>query len=259
MSKFVKTLGESFGFFSENPLFIVPKLVVAALYSILIVLTAGLVVDVFDAVSSGSQELLFTALLFFGATILLSIVDIFVGSMYPLMVEQVKKGKKVGLRSAFFGALKNARVVLPSLVVVELGFVLLLGLVSAPLALLALSSDGFFVLFTVVYVVAVLAIVFLFYLLYPVVVFERLSIFSSLKRSVSLSLKNRGDVAKATLLSFVFSLVSFALAFAIEFFPQEEGTMLFWVAFIIVRFFTAYVYSYLYVLNPVFYFNYAGN
>ena len=130
-------------------------------------------------------------------------------------------------------------------------------LVSIPLGFVIVNEAEYFLLFSILYAIILLGMIFLFYLIYPIVALEKLSIKESLKKSINISMKNRGAVGKATIMSFVLSSLSFGIAFLIEFFPGGEGSILFWLAFIIIRFLTAYVYSYLFVLNPVFYFNYA--
>ncbi len=259
MGKFSATLRDSFEIFSREPKFILPKLVIAFLYSILILYTADLALDVLVFSNPDNMmPLLVTALILFGSTIVVSLADIFVGSMYPIMVEQVRKTKKLGLRKSFSDALAGAKATMPSIIVVELLFLALSFVISIPLSIFIVEESDYFVLFSMVYVGLLVAVVFFFYLIYPVVVFEKRRVVDSLKRSVQLSMDNAGEIVKATMVSFLLSGLSFVLAFAIEFFPASESSPLFWVAFVVVRFLTAYVYSYLFVLNPVFYFNYAG-
>ena len=253
MGKFYSTVNDSFKVFLENPKFIVPKLVMAVFYSVIILLTADLSMLVFEA---PGEELLMPALILLVVTFAVGILDIFVGSMYPFMVSQVKKNQALHLRNAAKSAIEKAPLTLPSVLLVEVAFMVLLLIISLPLSFLILSDDAFFLLTMGVYAVVLVAIVFFFYLLYPVMVYEKQSIVGSLKRSIGLSMKNKSGIGKATVISLLLSLLSYALAFSIEIFPQGADEIFFWLAFIIVRVLTAYLYSYLFVLNPVFYLNY---
>jgi len=255
MTKFVDVLKESFGVFADEPKFILPKLLIAVLYSVLIILTADLSLQILE---NPDPELFGGALVLLAATLALALLDIFVGSMYPFMVRDVKKNKPLSLAKAFSEAVAKAPVFMPSLVIVELGFLALTFVLSLPLAFMFVYDEAYVAVFSLFYLVVLVAVVFFFFLLYPIIAFEKVSVVSSLKRSIKASLGNRADVSKATLLSLVLSLFSFGLAFAIEFFPQNQDTVLFWLAFIIVRFLTAYAYSYLFVLTPVFYLDYVG-
>lgn len=258
MSKFKNTLKDSFEIFVHHPKFIIPKLVIALLYSIIILLTADIASSI---LLEPDPDLLFpiliNSILLLGGTMVLSLLDLFIGSMYPFMVSQVKEKNELILRDSFNKALKKIGSTMPPLIIIEILFLIVIVLVSIPLGFVIVNEAEYFLLFSILYAIILLGIVFLFYLIYPIVAFEKLSIKESLKKSISISMNNRGAVGKATIMSFVLSSLSFGIAFLIEFFPGGEGSILFWIAFIIIRFLTAYVYSYLFVLNPVFYFNYA--
>ena len=256
MSKFNNTLKDSFKIFVENPKFVIPKLVIAFLYSVIILATMNLSIS---AVQEPTMELLIYSIILLGVTIVISLADIFVGLMYPFLVKQVKKNQAIHLRNAARSALKKSFKSIPSVLAVEAGFVLIILLLALPLGFLIDSLDLYMVISSILYIAVLLAVVFLFYSLYPILVFEKESIIGSLKRSISVSLKNRKEVLKVTLLSFVLSLLSYVIAFSIEFFPGGNSSIWFWTAFIIVRVLTAYVYSYLFVLNPIFYLNYSGS
>tara|TARA_Y100000310_G_scaffold59310_1_gene54659 strand:- start:1752 stop:2525 length:774 start_codon:yes stop_codon:yes gene_type:complete len=253
MSKFSITLKDSYNIFLQEPKFVLPKLIIALLNSILILLVADLAVQVF---AEPTAELLISTIILFLATIIVSLADIFVGAMYPFMVEQVKSKKKLDLSKAFQSTLKKVGVIFPSIIAVEFGFLVLTFLISLPMSFLIISDEAYTIFFSGIYVVLLLGFVFLFYVLYPLLAYEKVSIKESLKRSIAFSLKNKNAVGKATILSSLLSLLSFAIAFSIELFPSGGESYLFWTAFIIVRFLTAYVYSYLFVLNPVFYLHY---
>ena len=256
MSKFSNTLKDSFKIFIENPKFVLPKLVIAFLYSVMILATIELSIS---AIAEPTMDLLIVSIILLGATIVISLVDIFVGLMYPVLVKQVKSNQAIHLRNAAKTVLKNSFKSFPSIIAVELGFVLVVFLLSLPLVFFIESIDLYMVFSSILYIVILLVVIFLFYSLYPILIFEKESIVGSLKRSINVSLKNKKEISKVTLLSFFLSLLSYGIAFSIELFPGGNSSIWFWAAFIIVRILTAYVYSYLFVLNPIFYLNYAGS
>lgn len=258
MSKFNNTLKDSFEIFAKHPKFIIPKLVIALLYSIIILLTADIASTIFlEPDPELLYPILINSILLLGGTMFLSLLDLFIGSMYPFMVTQVKEKNQLNLGESFHKAMGKIRSTMPPLILIEILFLVVTVLLSIPLSFIIASEAEYFLLFSIMYAAILLGIVFLFYLIYPIVTLEKLSIVESLKKSIKISMSNRGAVGKATIMSFVLSGLSFGIAFLIEFFPGGEGSILFWLAFIIIRFLTAYVYSYLFVLNPVFYFNYA--
>ncbi|MEK6958184.1 MAG: hypothetical protein AABW99_04380 [archaeon] len=253
MPDFAATLRDSFGVFAAHPKLIVPKLIIAVLYSYLLLVTADLSLQ---AVQSPSAGLLVPLLLTLVAVLLVNFVDIGASAMYSFLVEDARKKRGVSLLRSLKACFPKAWAIVPSVVLVELAFIALTFILSVPASLLFVSESDYFIAYSIAYGLLLLAVVFFFYLLYPVLVFEKVSALGALKRSFSLSLENCAGVSKATLLSFFLSVASFAVAFLIELFPQGEGTIVFWVVFILVRLLTAYVYAYLYILNPVFYFNY---
>jgi len=258
MGRFFKTLKDSLDFFSDYPLLILPKLIVAALYSVLILATAGLILD-----SSGLDATdLAAALLLLVLTLILGLLDTFASSMYPFLVRQIRGGKKLDLMKGLSEAFCLAPRTMPPALIIEgiflamlfafwIVFSFLLPLPSSPQPMV---SDPYELVFSGFYILLAVAAVYFFYSIFPVAAFENRGIIGSLRRSVSLTLQAKADIAKATAVSFMVSGLSFALAFAISLFGEEN--LWFWAAFIIVRFLTAYIYAYLYVLNPVFYLNY---
>lgn len=255
MSRFAETLKSSLEIFLKHPRLIIPKLIVALLYSFTILATTGLLEN---AIADPSLSLLTQTVLLLGFVIAIGLVDIVASATYPFMVGDARSGKKVSVIGALARVFSRPRKILVPAIIVEMGLVLALFLLSLPLSFMIAAESDYTLAFTLVYAAVVLAVVFLFYSLYPVLAYEKgSSVVGSLKRTIEISIRNKPEVGKATAVSLLLSLLSIAIAFTIEFFPQNEGTPLFWLAFIIIRFLTAYVYSYLYVLNPVFYLEYA--
>ncbi|VVC00295.1 Uncharacterised protein [uncultured archaeon] len=259
MGKFFSAVRESIGLFSDNPKLVLPKLIVAFLYSFVFVLSAGFFLDVFQDPEGTS---LLTGIFLLAVESLFMLVDLFVNIMFPFMVKQHRSGSGISLRGAFNEALKGF---LPAAIpVISIFVALAVAAVCWTSVFMVLLYDGSpllggmnaLLLFGPV-ALMIVAAVFAFYLVIPVSTIERKGFFGSLSRSLSISLSNWKDVSKATVFSFAVSGVSMLLALAINLVSPEDG-LVFWAAFIIVRFLTAYIFTYIYVLNPVFYFSYAA-
>ncbi len=272
MSKFLGTLKQSIGIFTAHPKLILPKLIVALLYGALILLSIGTALSTF---SEPSQELLNSALLQLVISVVAIIIDIIVSAMYPFMVKDILAKKQPSIFRALAQVFSNAKKILLPIFLVEFVAIAVFSILISLLVLVflggflenadTLSDFDFFtqgaivpIALLVLLLLLVGGVVFLFYTLIPVVAYEKTTLLEGYRRAIQISLKNKSDAAKATLLSIALSFFSFAIAFAIEYFPQTEGTILFWAAFLMLRFLTAYVYSYLYILSPLFYLNYAA-
>ncbi|HIH09614.1 MAG TPA: hypothetical protein HA254_02985 [Candidatus Diapherotrites archaeon] len=259
MTRFANTLKQSVELFSEHPKFIIPKLIIALLYSLLILDVAGALESALLLGSDATPSAIEGLFMLFFFTLALNILDILTSAMYPYLVKQLKSGShEIHLLEAAGDVWKRAFSIVLPLMIVEIGFVMVVMLVFVPVVLSLVIGLFPPILLVPLFAILAFAVVFLFYPLYPVLVYEKYPVFDSLKRSVNISLAKKSEVGKATLISSVLSLLSFAIAFSIQLFPQSDGTPLFWLAFIIIRFLTAYVYSYLYVLNPVFYLEHVG-
>lgn len=239
---------DSIELFISNPKLIVPKLIVSLLYGVIIIFTAQ---NTIDAFVQPSIDVLRNLVVIFFATLAVVVADIVLSSMYPFIVQDLIKHKKAGLSGAFWAALSKAFVIVPAYLAVLLVFVIVTAIIEFVLFLA--MPENFLLVAPVVDLVAVFAAVFLFYFLFPVAIFEKKGIMESLKGSISISMSKKSEVAQVTVLSFIVSGVSFAIGFALDFFPQNEQTWIFWAVFVFLRFLTAYIYAYLYVLNPVFY------
>ncbi len=223
--KFFKFLKKAFSALKKNPRLFAPKFFVAAVYGAMLVLFAfflrGFEPVILDSVSGGlsaeSIALVRENLLFFlllPAVALFSLVlDIFVNAMYPPMLKEHWKGKKVSLKKAFSHALSRFFTVAAS-------FFIVLFLLFAALSIAAIFAGSFIPRHTAVVTVALTIVVslvfaFAFYYAYPVLVLEKVSVFSGLKKSISLAKKNKALTLKASLFPLAISLFDLYLAFDI--------------------------------------------
>src|SRR3989338_7610694 len=126
-NKFVSTLRESFELFVNNPEFIVPKLIIAILYSINLILTADLLEKVLLGQSSYSLSLLATSLFLLIFALVINIIDIVISAMYPFMVAQLQSGKKLNFFDALADVKKRFGKIVLSVAEEKYSFMLLIG------------------------------------------------------------------------------------------------------------------------------------
>lgn len=259
MGKFTEVLKSSLQLLIKEPKLFLPKILIAALYGISMLWTAQLYLDTIALQASAATpsilphltELFSSLVLAFVYFILVMIVDILVNAMYPTMVADYRKGTSINFTDSFKSALKKGKVVIPAVLITTALFILL----TLPLNFLSnLAQSAGNQELAFIYWTANILIIFtltvLFYLLYPVSVLEAGGIIKTIKRTFSLSRKNARDITKASLIPFGISLLNFALAFL----ASNPAALL---AFIILRFLVAVMYTYHMVLNPAIYLEYA--
>jgi len=234
----------------RQPRLFLPKLVVAALFGMGMLLTARMVKDALSIEALSRQELysLFsTAIFLLLYTLAAALVDIIVNAMYPVMVENYNEKKQVSLSKALLFAFSRAKTVIPA----DIAVLLLFALIVFPLNYLIVffrssgNALGFFVS-ALLLLFSVFVLVIGFYWLYPVATLEKAGIMGTLKRTVFLSRKNLKRVSIASVFPFVVSLINIFLAF---FYDNPAFLAL----FVLMRFFTAVVYTYHLVLSPTLY------
>ncbi len=247
----IRVIKDSFVLLAEQPKLFIPKLIVAALYSVPILFLPKIAIDSFTAPNPGLFDLLLFYLFF---TIFSSVVDVSVNAFYPFFVKEYRKKKTVSFGNAWKEFRKRAKVIIPSTLLIEFFAFVVLFLLAMPISVsLFIHNDLLFVFFVMLSLVFIIAIAVLFFLIYPVVSLEKKGIFGSIARSINLSLSNLKNVSSIALFSFAFSLLTFAISFMIEFSSDlfSKGTFL--VVFIILRVLVSVVATYQYILNPVFY------
>jgi len=261
MSSFINVLKDSYALLLAEPKLFIPKLIVAALFSIPLLLFPELALE---AIALRTEQVLINTIWVLGVFIIAStLVDILINAMYPFMVRDYFDKKPISISNAFKDSIGKFFVVAPAVLAVELLTIVIVFVASFPLAMAFLSGNIVFIAAAVAVTLAVLFIVLvLFYLVYPISTLEKNHFIGALGKSISLSLKNKGDISKATALTFMISLLAFALAFAVTIYSKSgfvEGSVIALLLFIGVRFATAMLYAYQYVLNPVFYLEYEKN
>ncbi len=258
MGKFISAVKDSLEVFSGNPKLVLPKLLVSLFYSFAIVFGVKFIVDF---VSEPDASMVASGLFVLGLEFVSLLLDTIVNLMFPILVRQQREGGKISFMQAL-GEIRGKflRTVAP--IAIVLVGITALATAWAGIYLIVLGgsidpSTPDFLAFAAPLMALAVAVAFLFYAIFPVSALESGPVGESLSRTVKFTFSNLVDVAKAISLSLLLSALSFAIAISMNF-VSEGQSLLFWAAFLIVRFVTAYIATYTYVLNPVFYFHYAG-
>lgn len=254
--KFLDFLKEAFIALSKHPKLFVPKIIIAAIYGVSLILGAfiikgflplleealvhGVSSQYTEAVNQAMPFLLFTM---FWALFSL-IADIFVNAMYPALLLDFKDKKPISLSRGFSLARKRAPTVVPAALII-IFFLFAPFLVLSEIAFFISKPVFLFLIFITLLVAFFFG--FIFYYAYPVLVLEKVSIFEGLKKSVFLSRKNASLTIKATTIPFIISFFNLYLAFDI-FNPVN------FILFVTTRFLIAVASAYHMVLNPMLYF-----
>lgn len=237
----------------SRPKLFLPKLFLAVLYGFLMLQTAQLSLQMAPAVlqktvfwtPEEAGQLLAQALALFFLTVVVTILDVWIASWYPVLVSEHHQRKPLSFRMAIRESAKRFSVVLPAILGFELLITVLLGVfLNTAFFLLPLEGFAFSVL---VGLLISFAVTVALYPLLSVGVLEKKSVTGSFRRTFDLSKKNWKIFSLASFLQFAISLANFVLAFLAE---KPEFLLLFWIA----RIGLALVATYNAVVNPKAYF-----
>ena len=260
--KFRTVLFDSFRLLGRSPKLFIPKIIISFLYGISMIFMAQILLQIAPIFQNGAgiaslssspaglqvlQSVVPPLLLLLVFAFAVMVLDIIVNAMYPFMVEGMFRGESISFRKALKLSLGKSLLVVPAVIfsltvslLITLPFIFLLSFSQ-------LIGNNALAVVSVIFILAAAFITnIVFYLLYPVSTLERKGFFGVISRSVLLARKNIANVAKASVVQFIFSMVSFALAFFSEN-PQ------FLLLFIVFRIAVAVLATYVMVLNPVFY------
>jgi len=252
---FIDAIVNSFNLLKKNPKLFLPKFLIAAVYGIMMLLTMDVMVSLTEFTFMGppSQAALYAAemlpvvSMLFIFSLFALLLDTFINSMYPKMVDDFYKKNKISFTDAVKSAFSRSLIVIPSIFVALLIFML----VSMPfifwMAFALVSNDIVGIILSgILLIMAELVTTIIFYLIYPVSMLEQKGIFGTLGKSFSLSKSNFKDISQASVFQLLLSLVSLFLAAVAD---KPEFLLL----FIVSRFLTALIATYIIVLNPVMY------
>ncbi|RMF90075.1 MAG: hypothetical protein D6733_04785 [Methanobacteriota archaeon] len=264
----LEVLIESFQLLRKEPRIYVPRIFTTILYTLFLLYAADLSLRLGGALNremsvaqaagtspdpAGVLTRFQGEILFFLALFLLVFaVDMLSYGMYAKIVEDYYTERKVRLKEAFYEALGRIKTLflLGLLLLTALGLILfaysLLGaaymLTGSPvfLALAALLIIGALAFFAVAFFFSV-----------PVAVLERTGLTEAVATSMSLGMKNKGDLVKINFLFAGLILATLGAAMAADFKGRLGAAAI--AAFIAGRLLQAVVYTYISVVNPSLY------
>lgn len=258
--RFFEFLRDAFKLMFAEPKLFIPKILVAVFYSIpmligtyAIVANAGFLDNILKGARPNAEEMqaIFSLMLITLAVLFMMIVsfflDIIVNAMYPLLVDDFYRKRKISLAKAFKSSLRNFFRIVP----IGLG---VFALVAIPLVIagtqLTLSTSNFFQFATVILALSIagaLLITAIFYFLYPAIMLEPAPVTSCIRHNLALVRKNKGTVSGASIISVASSMLSLGLAAVSVFEP------LFILAFFAERLVVTVLSTYNSILNQVIY------
>ena len=136
MTKLLEVFIESFRLLFKNPKMFIPKIIMAAIHGILMLLAASFVLDGIDIIYSQNLEkampLLFYSLTLLIITFIVFVLDILISAMYSVLVKDFYRKEKIQLLKSLKAANKKAFIVVPAVIIYTLIFLVL----TLPLTLL---------------------------------------------------------------------------------------------------------------------------
>jgi len=221
MTKLLEVFIESFRLLFKNPKMFIPKIIMAAIHGILMLLAASFVLDGIDIIYSQNLEkampLLFYSLTLLIITFIVFVLDILISAMYSVLVKDFYRKEKIQLLKSLKAANKKAFIVVPAVIIYTLIFLVLTLPLTLLISVFLISKNLLYVLISFALTVLIYFSDLLFFLIYPVSIYEKVNPFSAIKRTIKLSRENLKDISKASFVPFSISLISWALAFFQEY------------------------------------------
>ncbi|HLC36966.1 MAG TPA: hypothetical protein VJK05_05160 [archaeon] len=257
MNKLIEVFANSFKLLVKKPKLFLPKILIAFFYGYLILLSSSVLIKFngFYLLSKEEQlfllpELIDSIFYLLILSFLLFVADSVINGMYSVLVQDYLNKKKLFFFKALRHSLSRFFVLIPALLVSVL-FYTVIALIPSFILSYALLRNDFLLIFIGVLLILIAVFVsnVLFYLIYPVSVLEKNNFFSSVKKTVKFSLKDKKNISIASLIPFSLSVISWIFAFF-----QDRFEFLF--LFAIGRFLVALIATYNYVINPLFYFQF---
>lgn len=256
--RFTGFLRDAASLLIKEPKLFIPKIIVSLLYSIIMLILGFLLVThkslIFLALDSRAasyaqlQELrflIFSLLLLLFLSLVILIIDIIVSAMYPLLVDDFYKKRKLSLRQAFSAALNDSKRIVPPFFIIVI--LLLFPLPFLNSYLIKANSSTHSLAIALITLIIYFALLVLFYFLYPAVMLNKGPIRKCFSENFVLAKRNIGLVTKASFIPFVASLISITMAFLSAFEP------LLITLFLIYRILIAVILTYNSVLSPSIY------
>ncbi len=264
---FAGLLIDSFILLKRCPRFFIPKILIAFFFFPIFILLPYYLLEVNimspqDIARVQAQQLITVMLnliFILVYTFLVYVIDSFiVNPMYPVLVQQYYKAREINFSKAFLSVIRRFGTIFPAvLAVAVLVFVAMFPFLFIMISAVLLENDFLFFIAIITAFLSIFIVFILFYLLYPISSLENFDFLKIVRQTVKASLKHKGDIAKAFLISFSISGVSYLLGFVIA--GMNDPSLLapkmgVFFIFILVRILIAIFTTYQYVLNSVLYF-----
>ncbi len=257
----IALLKESLLILRKEPRLFAPKMLLAALYGFGMIVVAELSLETLLPLVYGepSRQAIMAMAAYFPLillmllyTVLIFLVDVLVNAMYPVMIRDFKKGKKISFSSAFEFAAKKFPVVLPAMLTVFAIDVVIAIPFSLVFTALILSRNIIGIwLSLLLFLVLSFVFILLFYVIYPVAVLKEKNFIAAIAGTVKIGLSNLKELSIPAIIPFLLSAINFGLAF----YTRNPSIL---VIFILLRFVMAIIATYHMVLNPTVYFALRG-
>ncbi|MDD5148437.1 MAG: hypothetical protein PHH08_03145 [Candidatus ainarchaeum sp.] len=229
----------------KQPKLFAPKIIVAFLYGIIMLVMAQFTLFFLAEFSSGALSdpvaiIVFDLALMLGAFIVF-FIDVFTNAMYPEIIRDFFDKKPISFGSAALSIKDKIIKIFLSIIFIEF---LLTAPFSLILAGLLLTNNRVLVyLFIILFLVVYLALAAIFYFAYPVLVLGENFFLKFFSESFRLSSKKMPKILVFSFVPFFISIISFVLAFL----ARDPAFLL---LFIVMRFLMALLQTYHMVLNP---------
>jgi len=244
---------ESLILLRQEPRIYIPRLLTTALYSIFMLASAGLIVDVSASSDPAAlADALRSALVILALMPPLYLIDVLSYAMYPRIVSDYKSGLPISLRRALLDSLRAWRVLI-ALAAVVFAFLLVFSFISALFFSAAFLTGSILLLVASALVILILLLAFaiMMFFVVPSAVIDGRGVMGSFTDSIKLGLEHKWSLLKINVLFLALALLTLALGMSVQ------GNLLVSIAslagFLAMRLMEAIVYTYLSVTNPMAY------
>ena len=259
----------SFSLLLKQPKIFIPNLISAMLYAayelILLFLLSDLFLKVLFQSAIDIQSLIAIAGVFFFYPFV-GIVDLVTYGMYPTMIRDFLKDKRISLLSAFKASISSWKILL-LLGIIFLAYLIFISIAILLINLTAILLNNLYLqllalaISILVLTASILILMLCVFFLVPIGILERKSVLATIRKSWKLSQTYMREVFLINVL--ILLLVTFAIALnfltpSIDM-SVRNLTFLAILLFFLVKIFQAVVYTYIFTINPYFYLHHEKN
>jgi hypothetical protein len=266
----IEVFKESLRLMEKEPKVFVPRILMSALYTFLILYTTKFVLEISWAIRSemdfarqaGLEPDIGRALLpfstdvwaFFLFVLFVSVVDLLSYGMYARITGDFHSKIPVSLSRALNEAFRNigGLLLIGTLATLFVGIFSVISLIFVGMYFLT-QNYTFSVAALAVIAVAIVLFPIVFFLAVPIAIVEQRGAKSAILKSMSLGMKHKGPVVKTNFLFLALLFITMIVVALTEFDIQNPVTLGAIILFIITRLFQAIIYTYISIINPALY------